>query len=170
MKNLLKLCLVFLFLSTGFTTYAQKFGHIDTQQLIQIMPGRAEATAELEKVAKELEGIQGELQKEYQAKLTEYLNTRDSLSDVAQKAKEGELQSMQQRIESSMQVAQQQMQQKQAELFKPILDKAKETIEAVAKEQGLIYVFDVQPGTPILYKSNDSVDILPLAKKKLGIQ
>lgn len=170
MKNLLKLCLVFLFLSTGFTTYAQKFGHIDTQQLIQIMPGRVEATTELEKVAKELEGIQTELQKEYQTKLTEYLNTRDSLSDVAQKAKEGELQGMQQRIESSMQVAQQQMQQKQAELFKPILDKAKETIEAVAKEQGLLYVFDVQPGTPILYKSNESIDILPLAKKKLGIQ
>jgi len=64
--------------------------------------------------------------------------------------------------------AQQQLQQKQAELLTPVFDKAEAAIEEVAKEQGLIYVFDVGPQV-VLYKSNQSVDILPMVKQKLGI-
>jgi outer membrane protein len=56
-------------------------------------------------------------------------------------------------------------------MLKPIIDKAKKAVEDVGKEKGLIYVFDVsgELGT-ILYHSNESVDVLPLAKAKLGIK
>ena len=64
---------------------------------------------------------------------------------------------------------QQQLQQKQGELLQPVFDKAEKAIEEVAKEQGLMYVFDI--GTKVvLYKSAQSVDVLPLVKTKLGIQ
>jgi outer membrane protein len=63
------------------------------------------------------------------------------------------------------------MQQKQADLFKPIFAKAEKGIEEVAKEKGLIYVFDVsEGGSVVLYKSNESMDLLPLVKTKLGIK
>jgi len=39
----------------------------------------------------------------------------------------------------------------------------------VAKEQGLIYVFDTGSKV-VLYKSNQSIDILPLVKKQLGLE
>ncbi|MBU0765306.1 MAG: OmpH family outer membrane protein, partial [Bacteroidetes bacterium] len=55
----------------------------------------------------------------------------------------------------------------------PIVSKAKKAIQDVAKEQGLTYVFDVAEaagGVVILYYSEDSMDILALVKKKMGIQ
>ena len=62
------------------------------------------------------------------------------------------------------------MQQKQGELLKPVFEKAEKAIEEVAKEKGLIYVFDSGVGNrTILYKSNQSIDLLPLVKAKLGI-
>ncbi len=170
MKNLFKLFFVAVLLLAGTTVFAQKFGHIDTQQLISVMPERATAEAELNKVATELEEQQTTMQQEYQQKLTAYIEKRDSLSDVARTTQEADLEGLRQRIQNFQQTAQQQFQQKQAELFKPIYDKAKEAIETVGKEQGVVYVFDIQPGTPILYKSNESIDMLPLVKAKLGIQ
>ena len=52
--------------------------------------------------------------------------------------------------------------------MQPVFDKAEEAIGVVAKEKGLIYVFDI--GTKVvLYKSNESIDVLPLVKTKLGL-
>ena len=42
-------------------------------------------------------------------------------------------------------------------------------IDAVAKERGLIYVFDLSQGNPV-YTSAESLDMLPLVKAKLGIK
>jgi len=134
------------------------------------MPERATAEATLQKVAKDLEDQQKTIQDELTKKYQTYIAKRDSLSDVAIANLEQDLQDMQQRAESFKQVAMQQYQSKQAELMKPIVEKINKTIEAVAKEQGLLYVFDTQQGSPVLYKSNQSVDLLPLCKVKLGIQ
>ncbi len=61
------------------------------------------------------------------------------------------------------------MQKKQQEMLQPIIDKANNAIKEVARENGFIYIFDIAGGT-ILYYSEKSVDILPLVKKKLGIE
>jgi outer membrane protein len=74
---------------------------------------------------------------------------------------------VQQRIENYRNSASQQIQQKQAEVYQPILEKAQGVIEEVAKEKGLIYVFDVNA---VMYKSNQSIDLLPLVKEKMGIK
>ena len=75
---------------------------------------------------------------------------------------------MQQRIQNYQQTANAQLQQKQTELLKPVFDKAEKTIGEVAKEKGLLYVFDIGSKV-VLYKSNESVDVLPLVKTKLGL-
>ncbi len=172
MKSVLKICLLAVFVFTAGFISAQslKFGHIDTQQLLQVMPERAAAEATLQKVGKDLEDQQATIEAEYNTKLQSYIAKRDSLSDVALANLEQELQDMQQRAQSFRQVAMQQYQAKNAELMKPIIEKINKTIEAVGKEQGMIYVFDTQQGSPILYKSNQSIDILPLCKSKMGIQ
>ncbi|MCD6355563.1 MAG: OmpH family outer membrane protein, partial [Prolixibacteraceae bacterium] len=58
---------------------------------------------------------------------------------------------------------------KQSELLQPVFDKAEKAIAEVAKEKGLIYVFDIGPKV-VLYKSNQSIDIMPMVKAKLGIK
>ena len=61
------------------------------------------------------------------------------------------------------------MQQKEAELFQPIMDKAQAAIEKVSKSNGFTYVFDISAGG-VVYFSEKSIDILPLVKKELGIE
>jgi outer membrane protein len=90
-------------------------------------------------------------------------------SEVKRNAKITELQELQQRIQNYQMTAQQQLQQKQGEVLAPVFDKAEAAIEEVAKEQGLLYVFDIGSRV-VLYKSNQSVDLLPMVKQKLGIQ
>jgi len=90
-------------------------------------------------------------------------------SEVRRNAKITELQELQQRIQNYQMTAQQQIQQKQAELLSPVFDKAEQAIEEVGKEQGLLYVFDIGSQV-VLYRSNQSIDILPMVKQKLGIE
>lgn len=168
MKSVFKICLVAIMLLSAGMVKAQtlKFAHIDSEALIQAMPETAAAQKTLQTQAKGLEDQLASMQKEFQTKLAEYTQKADSLTDIVRSAKEEDLQNLQQRIQTFNQSAQQKLQQKQAELMQPIFDKANQTIETVAKEQGVIYVFDTNA---VLYKSNQSIDLLPLVKTKLGI-
>jgi outer membrane protein len=170
MRNLTKIVAVVMLVFFAATAHAQtlKFGHIDLQALIQVMPERATAETEFNGFQAELEDVLGEMQQNYQTKLQELEQLGEGASEIKRNAKITELQDMQQRIQNYQVTAQQQIQQKQAELLQPVFDKAEEAIGEVAKEQGLLYVFDVGSNV-VLYKSNQSMDVLPLVKQKLGI-
>lgn len=171
MRNLMKpfVLLFFIIATVSVNAQNQKFGHIDLQALVQIMPERASAETQFNTFQADLEEVFGEMQQNYQQKLTELEKLGNEASEVKRNAKITELQELQQRIQNYQATAQQQLQQKQAELLKPVFDKAEQAIEEVGKEQGLIYVFDI--GTKVvLYKSNQSIDILPMVKTKLNIQ
>ena len=170
MRNLIKIIAVFIFAGITATVSAQtpKFGHIDLQALVQLMPERATAETEFNKFQSDLEEIFGEMQKDLQTKMTDFEALGDSASEIKRNAKIAEIQDMQQRIQNYQQTANAQLQQKQTELLKPVFDKAEKTIGEVAKEKGLLYVFDIGSKV-VLYRSNESVDVLPLVKTKLGI-
>ncbi len=171
MRNLMKPLVLLFFAVAAVSASAQnqKFGHIDLQALVQIMPERTAAETQYNAFQADLEEVFGEMQQNYQQKLAELEKLGEETSEVKRNAKISELQELQQRVQNYQMTAQQQMQQKQAELLEPVFDMAEQAIEEVAKEQGLLYVFDT--GTRVvLYKSNQSVDILPMVKKKLNIQ
>ena len=167
----MKFITVLIFVAVAVTVNAQtpKFGHVDLQALIQVMPERTVAETDFNAFQAELEDILGEMQKDYQTKLASFEQLGADASEIKKTAKITELQDIQQRIQNYQQTAQQQLQQKQGELLQPVFDKAEKAIEEVVKEKGLIYVFDI--GTKVvLYKSNESLDVFPLVKTKLGIQ
>lgn len=168
MKNFLKVVvLIAALFAGGASAQSYKFGHIDFQQLLQVMPEREVAQKAMQAHAAELEAQLGTMQKEYQTKLQEYIGERESLSDAVRSAKESELTDFQQRIQNFQAVAQQDLQKKESEQFQPLLEKARTAVNDVAKEQSLLYVFEVNG---LLYHSNESIDLLPMVKKKLGIQ
>lgn len=76
---------------------------------------------------------------------------------------------MGQRIQKFEEIAMNEFKKAQDELLQPIMDKAHKAIQDVAKENSFTYIFDMNSGA-ILYASETSEDILPLVKKKLGIQ
>ena len=170
MKDLMKLLAVLLISVLSLSAanaQTLKFGHVDLQALIQVMPEKATAITELEAFQTDLEDILGEMQKDYQTKLTEFEQMGETVSEIKRNAKVAEIKDVEQRIQNYQVTANQQLQQKQNEVMKPIYDKAQAAIGEVAKEQGLIYVFEVNS---LIYKSNQSMDVLPLVKKKLGIE
>ncbi len=169
MKSVFKISLIAIILFSAGLVQAQtlKFAHIDSQALIQAMPETATAQKTLQEQAKGLEDQLADMQKEFQTKLADYTQKSDSLTDIVRQAKEEDLRNLQERIQSFNSSAQQKLQQKQSELMQPVFDKANKAIEEVAKQQGVIYVFD---SNAVLYKSNASIDLLPLVKTKLGIK
>jgi outer membrane protein len=170
MKSVFKICVLgILLFSAGFANaQTPKFGHIDLQALYQIMPERAAGEKQFLAYQKELEDALGMMQKEAQTKYVEYLAKRDSLSETARKMKEDDLNLMNERIKNYQESAQQQLQTKQAEIFKPMLEKADKAVKDVGAEKALVYVFDMSSRV-ILYNSKESLDLLPLVKVKLAI-
>ena len=170
MKSVFKICVLGILLFSAGIANAQtpKFGHIDLQALYQIMPERAAGEKQFLAYQKELEDALGMMQKEAQTKYVEYLAKRDSLTETVRKMKEDDLNLMNERIQNYQQSAQQQMQTKQAEIFKPMLEKADKAVKEVGAEKGLVYVFDMSSRV-ILYNSKESLDLLPLVKVKLAI-
>jgi len=168
MRNFSRVILVSLFLfAGGLSAQTLKFGHIDFQQLLQLMPEREVAQKEMAKVQSDLEAQLATMQKELQDKGKDYLAQQKTLTDAIRVTKEDELQSLQQRIQTFQQTAQENLQKEESKRFQPIIDKAKKAISDVGKEQGLLYIFEVNG---VLYHSEQSIDLLAMVKTKLGIK
>ncbi|MBR7067288.1 MAG: OmpH family outer membrane protein [Bacteroidales bacterium] len=173
MKYVISTIAAALFMMAGINTAAQaqtlKFGHINSQELLQAMPERDSAEAKLRRLTQTIENQLEELQVEFNKKYQEYLQKRDTYSSSIKEMKERELTEMQQRAQEFQQVASQDLQRQQSELMKPVIDKADAAIKKVGSDNGFIYIFDVSNGT-LLYQSDKSIDVLPMVKKELGIK
>ena len=159
------LALLVIAISFNSAVMAQKIAHIQLDSLITLMPETKKAQDIAQEYLKQLEKEITMMQTEFQTKLTDYQTNGATYSDLVKKNKEEELQMSQQRIEGFREQAQQDYQKKYGELSKPIYDKAKKGIDAVAKEAGYKYVLDTSTGLVLYSEASD--DILPLVKKKL---
>ena len=144
-----------------------KFGYIDSQELLILMPERKAAEAEVQNFAKSLETQLGSMTAEYQQSVQEYQTNEATYTDLVKQDKIAEITGLEQRIQSFQQNAQQSLQTKEQELLEPILSKARKAIEDVAAEGNYTYIFDKSIGS-ILY-AKESENILSLVKKKLGL-
>lgn len=171
MRKTITLVAIALISLTGLTAKAQnyKFGHINSQELLKAMPDRDSAEAKLKRYTQTLQDQIEELQVELNKKYQDYLQKRSTFSDAIREMKEKELTEMQQRAQEFQQTAEQDYQRYQAEVMKPVIEKADAAIKKVAKENGFTYIFDTSSGV-LLYFSDKSIDITPLVKKELGIK
>ena len=145
----------------------EKFGYIDSQELLILMPERKKAETEVQEFAKSLESQLGSMTAEYQQSVQEYQSNESTYTDLVKQDKVAEITGLEQRIQAFQQNAQQSLQAKEQELLEPILSRARKAIEDVAKEGDYTYIFDKSIGS-ILY-AKESEDVLPLVKKKLGL-
>lgn len=165
MKNIVKPIAIIALVISSMTLSAQKIAHISLDSLITLMPESNTAREVAQKYLKDLENQVATMETELQTKYNDYLQNQTSYSDLVRQTKEKELQDLNKRIEDFKAQAQQDYQRKYGELSKPIYDKAKKGIEAVAKENGYKYVLDTSTGNVLYFEAAD--DILPIVKKKL---
>ncbi len=169
MKTFKKLTLAMAMLMMALVVHAQKFGHISSDQLLQAMPESDSAQVKLQEIQKQYELDIEAMQVEINKKMEEFSQNEATMSDLIKEAKVSEIQEMQVRLQNFSQAAQQDLQQQSVKLMQPVMDKARKAIDEVAKENGLLYVFDLSQGNPI-YASEESLEIMPMVKAKLGIQ
>lgn len=158
-------------LAFGGSTMAQKntkFGHINSNDLMQIMPGRDSAQTVLQGEVAELEETLKSMQAEAEKRYNDYVANQAGWTELIRQTKQREIQDMAARIEEFQQNAQKQLQEREAELLKPIIDRAKKAIADVAKEGGYTYIFDT--GTAAVLYDEGGDDIMPQVKKKLGLK
>lgn len=168
MKPAIKSFVFILFLLSSFSISAQKFAHINTQDLLMAMPESDSAQLQIERLAVNYEDQLDEMNVELQKKYDDYLKNRDNYTDLIRQTKESEIADLQDRVQQFQSIASEELQTQRSRLLQPIIDKATKAIKQVAEEQNIMYVFDVSQGNPI-YFSEQSIDILPLVKKKLGL-
>jgi|TARA_B110000263_G_scaffold57441_1_gene49043 outer membrane protein len=150
------------------SSYAQnKFGYIDSQELLLLMPERKTAEEEVQIFAKSLESQLQAMTAEYQQNVQEYQSNESTYTDLVKQDKVTEITGLEQRIQSFQQNAQQALQSKEQELLEPILQKARTAIENVANEGNYTYIFDKSVGSILFAK--ESENILKQVKKKLNL-
>ena len=170
MKRFIGISILFLF--AGLTIQAQtfKFGHINSDELIQALPAYDTATKQLEKFRQDLINALELMTVDFNNKNAAYEKDSKNLNEIVRQTKEQELIDLNRRITEFQQNAQQQLQDKQVELFQPIYTKVDNAIKAVGKENGFLYVFDVAKGSLLYFDETKSTNVLTLAKAKLGVK
>ena len=167
MKYLSTLVLT-LALSVSSLSFAQsKVAHIDFQKLVSEMPSVLAAQEEVQKLEKDYQTEIEASIKEYQTKLQTYSAEAENQTDVTNQARQQELAGMEQNIQQFRQTAAQDIQKKQADLLRPIIENARAKVQEIAKAQGFDYVLDSSMGGSVMMAGGK--DLEPDVKKALGI-
>lgn len=167
MKNVLKLTLAVALMMSCTTLFAQKFGRINSQEVMLAMPETTEMQNKLQAVAKDWEENLELINVEFNNKLQEFQKNLNTMSDAARQIKEKDLNDLRQRGSEMQQMAQQDLARQEQELMTPIIEKAQNAIKTVSKNGGFTAIFET--GSLVYFDETSLIDITPLVKKELGI-
>ena len=144
-----------------------KFGYVDFNEVIMLMPEMDEARATIEENQKTNEEILMTMYKEYETKMQQYQQNNATWTPAVREMKEKELMQLEQNLQQNQQVLQQELQQLQQQLQAPIYKKAQDTVNELAKAKGLALVFEKNS---LLYLDPaQGVDLTPEARTALNI-
>ena len=160
---------VALFVMSGIANAQVKIAHVNTAEILDAMPDKAKAEKSLEKYYGELQSQLETMAKEYQTKMQDYEANQATMSNLVKQSKEKEIIDLQTRITQFQANAENEFENKRAELLKPILDKIQNAINAVGKEKGYTYILDIATGAAV-YVGDNAVDATKDVKSKLGIK
>ena len=146
---------------------AQKFGHINTQELFSQMPEVNQVKLKMDTVQSQYENQLASMNEEFQKKVQDYQSQEATMADAIKQIRQQELQEMQQRIQLFYQTAEQDIQKKQQELLAPVHEKMTKAIKAVGERENYTYIFD---SAAMVHIGADAVDATPAVKKELGIK
>ena len=153
-----------LILGANQTINAQaKSAHVDVSEIMSKMPAMLDAQKQLEKLSGTYDADYKKMVEEYQAKLKKYEAESATVTDEINGDRSKEVQDMQKRIVDFRDNAQKELQQKESDIVKPLMEKVRASIQKVAKAKGFQYVLD---GSTLLLA--DGPNLTADVKKDLG--
>lgn len=161
--------LIMFFASSLSVSAQQKYGHIVGTDIMELMPEFKVMKASIERKQRQQENTMISLYKQYEEGMILLSTHAYSLMPAIAEEKQLELMEIKGKIEDLQQNADMEVLQLQQKLTKPIIAKMEKAIDAVAKENGYSYIFDVStPGIVVYYPENEG-DVTELVKKKMGL-
>lgn len=166
-NRFLALAAIFSLLFFSAALQAQQVAYVEGEAILQSMPEYKRAQSELETYGKQLEkqlkGQEEKIMAEYQKAMER--SQRGEMSPIEEKKVQEKLAQMQQDFAASQQKAEKDLMQKEQDLTKPLYEKYKMALEAVAKANNFSYIVDKQ----LLLYSAGGIDATPKVKAQLGI-
>jgi outer membrane protein len=169
MKHLKSIFIASAFLlSAQFVSAQAKIAHIDMSVLMTTMPAMKTAEVQLEKIQKSYDTEYNTMVQEYQTKMKKYQADAEgqTVTDAINETRAKEMQDMGQRIQQYRETATKELQQKELDLVKPIMEKATAAVQKVARAKGFEYVLDSTIGSGVMLA--DGPNLLDDVKKELG--
>lgn len=146
-----------------------KIGIVDTSSVIQAMPETTAAQTKLTEIQKKYQDEFTRLEDEYKRMVDELQKMKEDELPAIKERKTREINDYQQKIQTFMQSADNDIAQQQQGLMAPIVQKVREAIESVGKEGGFSLIENYSPDL-ILYHAAPTVDITAQVKAKLGLK
>lgn len=140
-----------------------KVAHVDVSEIMSKMPAMIDAQKQLEKLSGTYDADYKKMVEEYQAKLKKYEAESATVTDAVNGERSKEVQDMQKRIVDYRDNAQKELQQKESDIVKPLMEKVRASIQKVGKAKGYQYVLD---GSTLLLA--DGPNVTADVKKDLG--
>ena len=165
----MKKILIFIMLLAPMSMLAQKFGYVNSGELIQLMPEFAKAQQKIQDLEKtyaaEFNGMRTELEK----KGTEFEKLQqDSVPESILKRRYEELLQIEQRLQQFGQEVQQKLAVAEQEEMLAIQTKLRDALDAVGRDGGYVCIYDLAGGMPYVSKTLCE-DVTMKVRTKLGI-
>jgi len=154
------------FMICAASAFAQKYGHVNSTDIMQAMPGIDSVQIKIAEFQKSLETLYENMANEFQTKNDKFNKDAGTMSSAVRKVREDELVALQNRIQEFQMNVQDDLEEEYLRLIAPFKEKVQKAINDVAKDNKYSYIFDTQ----ILLYYDGGDDVTPLVKKKLGIK
>ncbi|MGO4772145.1 OmpH family outer membrane protein [Flavobacterium sp. W22_SRS_FK3] len=153
-----------LILTANNTMNAQaKTAHVDVSEIMSKMPAMLDAQTQLQKLSGTYDAEYKKMIDEYQTKIKKYETEAATATEAVNNERSKEVQDMQKRIGDYRDNAQKELQQKETDIVKPLMEKVRASIQKIGKAKGYQYVLD---GSTLLLA--DGPNITADVKKDLG--
>ena len=166
---MMKKLLFMLMMLAPMAAFAQKFGHVNSQEIIQAMPEFTKARTDIEALAKQYGADLKSMQEEIQKKAESLEKEQANLPANIKQRRETELQEMYQKYQQSAQDNQQALAKEQSEKMQAITAKVIEAIKSVGQTGGYVYIMDIAGGIPYI-NTTLSTDVTAQVMAKLGLK
>ena len=146
---------------------AQKLGHINSQEIMAVMPETKQMSQRLDSLQSAYETQLANMQEEFNKKVAEFQQQQATMTAGVREFRQQELAEMEQRMQMFYQTIQKDLQTKQVEYLQPVQTKLLEAINKIAAAQGCTYVVD---RATVLYVGADALDLTSAVRAELGIK
>ena len=153
--------------SLAATAQETKLAYVDFNEVIMLMPEMDAARATLEENEMTQNEILQSMYEELQTKYQQYQQKAESWTPAIRQSKEAEITEIQARFEQTQQSFASEISQLQQELQAPIVEKAQNAINELAKAKGVAVVFE--KSSMIYIDPAQCLDLTPEARKNLNI-